>query len=169
MDQERRMGARLRRLGMGLIVVGGLTVAGASPAPAQEGTIADSPLFHNVKDPKVIATQVRTALPAYEHGLGLLTSNADAESTATAVKYLIDAYRYLRGAYESNQLIMATDKFPDPLLQLQNKQIMDVRLRLLACTGRREYLADSTQIREGCIEGLNGGLRTLRMLVATLP
>ena len=138
-------------------------------ARAQEGTIADSPLFHNVKDPKVVATQVRTALPAYERGLGLLTASVDAENTATAVKYLIDAYRYLRGAYESNQLIMATDKFPDPLLTLQNKQIMDVRMRLLACTGRREYLVDSAQAREGCIEGLNGGLRTLRMLVATQP
>jgi hypothetical protein len=169
MDQERRVSACLRRLGMGLIVVGGLSMAVVRPAIAQEGTIADSPLFHNVKDPKVVATQVRTALPAYEHGLGLLTSNADAESTATAVKYLLDAYRYLRGAYESNQLIMATDKFPDPLLTLQNKQIMDVRMRLLACTGRREYLTDSAQAREGCIEGLNGGLRTLRMLVATLP
>lgn len=169
MDQERRVSACLRRLGMGLIVAGGLAAAAAHPAMAQEGTVADSPLFHNVKDPKVVATQVRTALPAYEHGLGLLTSNADAESTATAVKYLIDAYRYLRGAYESNQLIMATDKFPDPLLTLQNKQIMDVRMRLLACTGRREYLTDSAQIREGCIDGLNGGLRTLRMLVATLP
>ena len=166
---ERRTGAWLRRLGMGLIVIGGLSIAVVRPAIAQEGTIADSPLFHNVKDPRVIATQVRTALPAYEHGLGLLTSSGDAESTATAVKYLIDAYRYLRGAYESNQLIMATDKFPDPLLTLQNKQIMDVRMRLLACTGRREYLTDSAQAREGCIEGLNGGLRTLRMLVATLP
>jgi hypothetical protein len=169
MDQERRVSACLRRLGMGLIVAGGLAAAAAHPAMAQEGNVADSPLFHNVKDPKVVATQVRTALPAYEHGLGLLTSNADAESTATAVKYLLDAYRYLRGAYESNQLIMATDKFPDPLLTLQNKQIMDVRMRLLACTGRREYLTDSAQIREGCIDGLNGGLRTLRMLVATLP
>lgn len=169
MDQERRMSACLRRLGIGLMVAGGLAAAASRPVMAQEGNIADSPLFHNVKDPKVIATQVRTALPAYEHGLGLLTSNADAESTATAVKYLIDAYRYLRGAYESNQLIMATDKFPDPLLTLQNKQIMDVRMRLLACTGRREYLAESAQVREGCIDGLNGGLRTLRMLVATLP
>ena len=169
MDQERRVSACLRRLGMGLIVAGGLAAAAAHPAMAQEGNVADSPLFHNVKDPKVVATQVRTALPAYEHGLGLLTSNADAESTATAVKYLLDAYRYLRGAYESKQLIMATDKFPDPLLTLQNKQIMDVRMRLLACTGRREYLTDSAQIREGCIDGLNGGLRTLRMLVATLP
>jgi len=32
-----------------------------------------------------------------------------------------------------------------------------------------EYLVDSSQIRESCIEGLNGGLRTLRMLVATQP
>ena len=168
MDQERHVGQWLRRLGLGLIVMGAVAAA-PSPAAAQEGTIADSPLFHNVKDPRVVATQVRTALPAYEHGLGLLASSADAENTATAVKYLIDAYRYLRGAYESNQLIMASDKFPDPLLTLQNKQIMDVRMRLLACTGRREYLVDSAQAREGCIEGLNGGLRTLRMLVATLP
>jgi hypothetical protein len=169
MDQERRMSAWLRRLGMGLVVMGGLVVVVAHPTMAQEGTITDSPLFHNVKDPKIVATQVRTALPAYERGLGLLTSNADPESTATAVRYLIDAYHYLRGAYESNQLILGDAKFPDPLLALQNKQIMDVRMRLLACTGRREYLVDSAQTREACIDGLNGGLRTLRMLVATQP
>ena len=152
-------------LGVALVIV----ATASAPAAAQEGNVKDSPLFHNVNDPKVVATQVRTALPAYEHGLGLLTSAADAESTSAAVRYLLDAYRYLRGAYESNQLIMATAKFPDPLLTLQNKQIMDVRLRLLACTGRREYLADSNQIREACIDGLTGGLRTLRMIVATLP
>jgi hypothetical protein len=32
-----------------------------------------------------------------------------------------------------------------------------------------EYLADSSQVRESCIDGLTGGLRTLRMIVATLP
>jgi len=152
-------------LGQALVLV----AMASLPAAAQEGNVKDSPLFHNVKDPKVVATQVRTALPAYEQGLGLLTSRGDAETTSAAVRYLLDAYRYLRGAYESNQLILATAKFPDPLLTLQNKQIMDVRLRLLACTGRREYLTDSTEIREACIDGLTGGLRTLRMIVATLP
>ncbi len=120
-------------------------------------------------DPKHVALAVRTALPAYERGFALLTSSADSETAASAVKYLLDAYRYLRGAYESNLKIMATEKYPDPLQKLQNKQIMDVRLRLLYCTGRRDYLAESSEIREACIEGLRSGLSTLRMVVVTLP
>ena len=165
MNEVGHVNRRSCRLGLAIVLVALTSLSAA----AQEGNVKDSPLFHNVKDPKVVATQVRTALPAFEQGFGLLTSRADAEATSAAVRYLIDAYRYLRGAYESNQLILATSKFPDPLLTLQNKQIMDVRLRLLACTGRREYLTDSTEIREACIDGLTGGLRTLRMLVATLP
>lgn len=165
MNEKCHVGWRLGHLGLGFALVGLM----ALPVGAQEGNVKDSPLFHNVKDPKFIATQVRTALPVYEQGLGLLTSGGDAETTSAAVRYLIDAYHYLRGAYESNQLIIATEKFPDPLLMLQNKQIMDVRMRLLACTGRREYLVDSSQTREACIDGLRGGLRTLRMIVATLP
>jgi len=80
-------------LGQALVLV----AMASLPAAAQEGNVKDSPLFHNVKDPKVVATQVRTALPAYEQGLGLLTSRGDAETTSAAVRYLLDAYRYLRG------------------------------------------------------------------------
>jgi hypothetical protein len=141
----------------------------SSPCAAQEGNLKDSPLFTGVKDPKVVASQVRAALPAYEQGLALLNGPHDPDTTASAVKYLLDAYRYLRGAWEGTNLILVTSKFPDPLLELQNKQIMAVRWRLIECTSKREYLAENDGIRVACIEGLTDGLHKLRTVSATLP
>jgi hypothetical protein len=154
-------------LALALLAVALAPLAGA----AQEGNIKDSPLFHGVKDPKIIGTQVRTALPAYERGLTLLNSSPDADTTASGVRFLLDAYRYLRAAYEGNQLILTTAKYPDPLLEYQNRQIMDLRHRLLHCTSNRDNLAQqaSESIRIACIDGLTGGLRTLRVLVGIAP
>jgi hypothetical protein len=121
-----------------------------------------------VKDPKIVAAQVSTALPAYARGLDLLNSSSDADTTAAAVRFLLDAYRYLRGAYEGNQLILVRSRFPDPLLELQNKQILDVRRGLLYCTGNRKHLATTDSIRATCVEGLARGLRTLRILSVSL-
>ena len=148
-----------------------MVVLASLPVAAQEGNIKDSPLFHGVKDPATVGMQVRTALPAYERGLNLLSSASDAETTASGVRFLLDAYHYLRAAYEGNQLILITSKYPDPLLDFQNKQIMDLRHRLLHCTSNRAHLAEgaSESIRTACIEGLTGGLRTLRVLVGILP
>jgi len=141
----------------------------AASAGAQEGNLKDSPLFTGVKDPKVVTSQIRAALPAYERGLALLNGSRDPDSTASAVKYLLDAYRFLRGAWEGTNLIILTSKFPDPLLELQNKQVMAVRWRLIECTSKREYLFENDAIRTSCIEGLNEGLHKLRVVSATLP
>jgi len=119
MNQERRMGPWLRGLGLGLVVIG----MAAHPAMAQEGTITDSPLFHNVKDPKFIATQVRTALPAYEHGLGLLTSGADAEvpptfstpTASTSVPARTSALTLSPGADTLTRLPKPLEKSSEPL------------------------------------------------------
>ena len=142
---------------------------GTASAGAQEGNLKDSPLFTGVKDPKVVSSQIRAALPAYERGLALLNGQRDPDSTASAVKYLLDAYRFLRGAWEGTNLILITSKFPDPLLELQNKQIMAVRWRLIECTSKREYLFENDEVRSSCIEGLNEGLHKLRLVSATLP
>lgn len=146
-----------------------LTVALVHPqVAAQEGNVKDSPLFAGVKDPKIVASQVRTALPAYMRGLDLLNASSDAETTASAVRFLLDAYRYLRGAYEGNQLILVSSKFPDPLLELQNRQILDVRHALLYCTGQRDNLSTIDSIRTTCVDGLVRGLRTVRILSVSL-
>jgi hypothetical protein len=139
-----------------------------APATAQDGNVKDSPLFVGVKDPKIVASQVRTALPAYARGLDLLNGATDPETTESAVRFLLDAYRYLRGAYEGNQLILVSSKFPDPLLELQNRQILDVRHGLLYCTGQRTNLSTVDSIRTTCVEGLTRGLRTLRVLAVSL-
>jgi hypothetical protein len=136
---------------------------------AQDGYVKDSPLFIGVKDPKTVARQIHAAMPAYERGLDLLSASNEPESTALGVRYLIDAYHYLRGAYEGNQLILVSAKFPDPLLEFQNRQIMDVRNRIVGgCTSQRTNLVADTQLRGSCIDGLRVGLRTLRMISATL-
>ena len=154
------------------IVVLTLTITGLLPIPvvAQEGNIGfDAPLFKGVKDPKIVATQIRAAVPAYERGLALLNVPHDPETTASAVKYLLDAYHYLRGAYEGTQLILTTSKFPDPMLDLQNKQIMAIRWGLIACTAKREYLAEDDAMRTTCVESLSEGLRKLRIVSAMQP
>ena len=163
--RSRRRVVHLARAFLALIIVG---IAAASGA-AQEGHVKESPLFTGVKDPKVVASQVRAALPAYERGLALLNGSHDPDTTASAVKDLVDAYRFLRGAWEGTNLILLTSKFPDPLLELQNKQIMAVRWRLIECTSKREYLAENDGIRTSCIEGLTEGLHKLRTVSNMLP
>jgi hypothetical protein len=147
----------------------GLILLATMPVAAQEGHVKDSPLFKGTRDPKTVAVQIRTALPPYERALALLNASTDAESTANAMKHLIDAYHYLRGAHEGTQQILGTSKFPDPLLELQNRQVMDIRQRILRCTGQREYLTDNASLRATCVEGLVAGLSRLKTIVVTLP
>ena len=131
------------RLLLGCVLAPALAVG---PAGAQ----SNDPLTKNTKDPRMIATQIKTALPLAERGYAMLMSTADPEPTANAVELLLTSYRYLRAAYQSNDL-------------------MFVRQRLLDCTGNREYLTDSGNIRTTCIEGLAQGLWTPRTLAATQP
>jgi hypothetical protein len=155
-----------RRATAGLV---GLFVAtllgGAHPALAQR----EDPLLKNSKDPKKIALQIRTALPLYEDGYRTLYGTMEPEPTETAVRSLLKSYRLLRAAYLSNDLILSVSKVPDPMLEIQNQQIMFVRNRLLDCTGHREYLTVSGPRRTKCLDGLATGLRYLRTVTATLP
>lgn len=160
---------RIANLGRSLFLAFILVVLVAVPVGAQEGHVKSSPLFQAVRDPKTVAVQIRTAVPPYERAVAMLNASTDAESTAEAVKYLIDAYHYLRGAYEGTQHILHTSKYPDPLLELQNKEVLDIRFRILRCTGQREYLVDNLPLRSECIQGLAGGLSRLKRIVVLLP
>ena len=155
-----------RRVMVGLVALFLVTVfGGARPGEAQR----EDPLLKNSKDPKKIALQIRTALPLYEEGYRTLYATMEPEPTEAAVRSLLRAYRLLRTAYLSNDLILSVSKVPDPILEMQNNQIMFVRSRLLDCTGHREYLTVSGPRRTKCLEGLATGLRSLRTVTATLP
>ncbi|MGH7299621.1 MAG: hypothetical protein ACREKQ_12725 [Candidatus Rokuibacteriota bacterium] len=149
----------------GALLLAFLLALGATPLAAQ----SRDPLTKNSKDPRKIATQIKSALPLVEQGYSMLNASMAPEPTQGAVELLLRSYRYLRAAYQSNNLILSTSRVPDPLLELENKQINYVRDRLLDCTGNRQYLTDTNRIRDECIEGLAAGLRTLRMLAVTLP
>jgi hypothetical protein len=129
---------------------------------------SDDRLFRNHFDPTVIATQIRRALPVFEEGLALLTSSTDPEPTAAAVTLLNDAYRYLRAAQQSSEAMQRRVTIPDPLIDLRNRQIMRVRDGLATCVNNRFYLSDPGRIRDNCLDGLFRGVRTLRVIVATL-
>ena len=147
-----------------LVALVGL-LAGVRPSAAE----SNDPMLKNSKDPKKIALQIRTALPMVERGYSILTSSTEAEPTAAGVDLLLKSYRLLRTAYLSNDLILSVSRFPDPLVELQNRHIMFVRQRLLDCTGNREYIRWEGAARTKCLDGLTSGLRTLRTVVATIP
>jgi hypothetical protein len=117
----------------------------------------------------MVARQIKAALPRFERGLALLTSSTDSDSTEAAVKLLHDTYRYLRVAQERSEVLEGVSKFPDPVISLQNKQIGEIRDHLLRCWATRTYLAEPGPHRTACIEGLEVGIRKLRVIVATLP
>ena len=157
---------RGRGVAMRLLLGCGLALVLTNGSEAQ----SKDPLTKNTKDPKMIATQIKSALPLVERGYAMLLSTTEPEPTANAVEMLLTSYRYLRAAYQSNDLIISTTKIPDPLLELENRHIMSVRQRLLDCTGNRQYLTDpGSSLRTTCIEGLAQGLRTLRTVAATQP
>jgi hypothetical protein len=137
----------------------------AGTASAQQ----DEAMFRRTRDPKVISMQIKAALPTLERGYAMLISTTDPEPTEAAVNLLHDTYRYLRAAQESSEVLESISKFPDPVTALRNRKILDLRDRLLRCWSNRTHLTDPGPIRSGCIEGLQVGLRNLRVMVATLP
>jgi hypothetical protein len=135
------------------------------PAASQQ---ADA-LFRITRDPRMISAQIKAAVPTFERGLALLTSSTDPEPTAAAVSLLHDTYRYLRAAQESSEYLERYSMFPDPLIRIRNQQILEIRESLLKCWGNKAYLAEDGPMRTTCIEGLEVGIRRLRVIVVTLP
>lgn len=153
-----------RIFGFALLVTA-TSLAGAAGTVAQQEEI----LFRRTRDPKIIREQIRAALPAFERGYALLLNSTDSESTTTAVTLLHDTYRYLRAAQESSEVLESISKYPDPLVGLQNRQLGEIRDRLLGCWSNRTHLAEPGLIRTNCIDGLGPSLRKLRVIVAGLP
>lgn len=146
-----------------------LVCAAGLPCAPLASAQQDEAVFRRTRDPKVISLQIKAALPTLERGFALLTSSTDPEPTEAAVNLLHDTYRYLRAAQESSEVLESISKFPDPAVALRNRKLSDIRDRLLRCWSNRTHLADPGLIRTGCIEGLEGGLRSLRVIVAALP
>lgn len=148
-----------------VILTLGTWLACAPSTSAQQ----DDAMFRRTRDPKIIREQIKAALPTLERGYELLISSTDPVPTATAVNLLHDTYRYLRAAQESSEVLQSISKFPDPLIRLQNRQLDEIRDRLLACWSNRTHLAEPGLIRTNCVDGLPPSIRKLRIIVATLP
>jgi hypothetical protein len=122
------------------------------------------------RDERIISTQVRLALPEMVRGYEMLTRSADQQEAAAAVSALYDSYRYLRAAQHGTEIAYNFGPFGDPLLKLRIDRIWQIRRRLLTCVDNREHLGDTAHpVRAKCLEGLPDGIRSLRILVATLP
>ena len=129
-----------------------------------------NPLFGHTTSPAVISEQVRLALPSAERGLQLLTSGGDPAQLALGIKSLDESYRYLRAAQESTDLMARRAKFPDPLAQVEMKQMWAVREHMLFCTGQAGHIVNQNQeLTEQCVRHVIEGIRQLRVLVATRP
>lgn len=129
-----------------------------------------NPLFGHTSSPAVISQQIRLALPSAERGLQLLTSGGDPTQLALGVKSLDETYRYLRAAQESTDLLVRRSKFPDPIAQMEMKQMWEIREHMLFCTGQAGHIVNQNQeMIEQCVRRVIEGIRQLRVLVAIRP
>jgi hypothetical protein len=129
-----------------------------------------NPLFEQTTSPAVISQQVRFALPSAERGLQLLTSGGGPEQLALAVQSLDDTYKYLRAAQESTNLLVGRAKFPDPMAQMEMKQMWEIRKHMMFCTGQAGHIVNQNQeVIEQCAGRVTEGIRQLRVLLAIMP
>ena len=113
---------------------------------------------------------MRFALPSAERGLQLLTSGGGPEQLALAVQSLDDTYRYLRAAQESTDLLVGRAKFPDPMAQMQMKQMWEIRKHMMFCTGQAGHIVNQNQeLIAECAGHVTEGVRQLRVLLAIMP
>jgi hypothetical protein len=140
------------------------------PTCSKVAAQARNPLFEQTASPAVISQQVRIALPSAERGLQLLTSGGGPEQLALAVQSLEDTYKYLRAAQESTNLLVARAKFPDPMAQLEMKQMWEIRKHMMFCTGQAGHIVSQNQeLIDQCAGHVTEGIRQLRVLLATMP
>jgi hypothetical protein len=133
------------------------------------GTVRAQDLFRHTTDPHMVATLIQMALPAAQRGLALLQASATPRQIDVAVDSIWDAYRYLRSAQESSENIEAHARFKDPLVELRNARILEIRDRFRWCRERREHLvAQEPEITARCTQGLVEGIRSLQIVVATV-
>lgn len=147
----------------GVIALSILLLVLAAPAAVRA---QPNPLFQMTRDPQVINSQIRAALPAGEKALELVTTAADPETLAIAVQSMRDSYKYLRAAQQSSEQMVRLSKFPDPLLQLRIQRIWPIRQHYLACEPVADAMAiGSAEARRRCTEQIEAAVRALRILV----
>ncbi|HKW94418.1 MAG TPA: hypothetical protein VJX92_21215 [Methylomirabilota bacterium] len=128
------------------------------------------PVFRQSPDKRVIAKQIEAALPVAERGLQLLQAASNEAQIADAIQYIYDGYRFLRAAEESGRRVEGNAAIKDPLANIRNDHIANIRLRLRWCRDHREHLMLQEQEYTGqCIEGLHEAVRELKLVIAILP
>ena len=152
------------------VIFAAVAAAVVLPTWSEVAAQARNPLFEQTTNPAVISQQVRVALPSAERGLQLLTSGGGPEQLALAVQSLEDTYKYLRAAQESTNLLVARAKFPDPMAQMEMKQMWEIRKHMMFCTGQAGHIVNQNQeVIEQCAGRVTEGIRQLRVLLAIMP
>lgn len=131
---------------------------------------ANDPLLRFSKDPVVIASQARAALPRTQRAYELLSSSHGVEAIAASVEAARAAYRYLRQAQENADVVIRISKYPDPVLVLQKDLMWKVRTHLLKCIDNWGHLnPDNPRKIAECLDNLGQALARLEALLATMP
>jgi hypothetical protein len=154
---------RRRRWVCAAVLVGAL----AFGSIGSEAQVKDSPLFYLTTDPSTIRTQIQMALPALERGLQILQSSPDPDEAKRGVGALYDSYRYLRAAQESSSQLNNKRKFPDPVVEIRNQRIWQVRSHLIKCNGA--FVPNNPDSISMCAEEASAAVRELRMIIQVFP
>lgn len=152
-----------RLLGVSGIVIGAL----ACGSVETEAQVKDSPLFYLTTDPSTIRTQIQMALPALERGLQILQSSPDPDQAKKGAGALYDSYRYLRAAQESSSQLNNKRKFPDPVVEIRNDRIWQVRSHLIKCNG--SFVPTNPDSIAMCAEEAAAAIRELRLILQVFP
>jgi hypothetical protein len=139
-------------------------------SPPARAVDDDDPMFRWSPDKRVIAKQIEAALPAAERGLRQLQTASSGTQVAAAIESIFDSYRYLRAAEESGRHVEGRSAVKDPLATLRYDHIANVRVRLRWCRDNQQHLlAQEADYTARCLDGLEGAIRELRIVVVTLP
>lgn len=155
---------------LGVLILGWVLQAGA-----QESTIPPS-MFEGHQDKRVIANQLRLAgqvgrkalvgFEAAPHDPSLPVNEAVSADVILAAR---ETYGLIRGARHGLELMIANEKFPDPIDQLLFKQLTDAWNlsrypgdRWTWATPREEYLTTS-------VESLSRALQIVDRVLVLLP
>ena len=127
-------------------------------------------MFEPHRNERIIAEQVRLALPPAVRGYQMLSAAADEEEEAGAVRVLYESYRYLRAAQQGSEMVYTSSKIRDPFLKLRIQRVWDIRVSLLHCIDHKGHLLEAANpTRSTCLDGLPVGIKKLRLLVETTP
>jgi hypothetical protein len=152
-----------------MTVVRVFTVAGlvaillaAGPTAAQERYMRERKL--------TIQANINQALPEARRGLQLLqTAGTDSEQILRASAALFTSYKLLRSAQESSETVLANSAFPDPIMQIRNARIQNIRDRLRFCHDSDGLLVkQDAETTTECLKGLVEAVRSLEIVVETM-